>query len=61
MNALHNHGYYNLHGMYGSGENLSSPSNSTESGWRTLTSTAAYTQPVGSFDPTVGQVADSSF
>ncbi|XP_057517041.1 YTH domain-containing protein ECT1-like isoform X1 [Amaranthus tricolor] len=57
MNALHNHGYYNLHGMYGSGENLSSPSNSTESGWRTLTSTAAYTQPVGSFDPTVGQIS----
>ena len=47
--------------MYGSGEHLSSPSNSTDMGWRTLTSAAAYTQPVGtlgSFDPTVGQVAD---
>ncbi|KMT17654.1 hypothetical protein BVRB_2g036020 [Beta vulgaris subsp. vulgaris] len=53
---VHNHAYYNLHGMLGSGEHLSSPSNSTDVGWRTLTST----QPVAtlsSFDPTVGQIA----
>ncbi|XP_021715853.1 YTH domain-containing family protein 2-like [Chenopodium quinoa] len=55
MNALHNHGYYNLHGMYGSGEPLSSPSNSTDVGWRTLNSTA-YSAALGSFDPTVGQM-----
>lgn len=64
MNALHNHGYYNMHGMYGSGEPLSSPSNSVDGGWRTLNSSAAYTQPVGtlgSFDPTVGQVGGVSF
>ncbi|CAO2816447.1 unnamed protein product [Amaranthus hypochondriacus] len=60
MNAPYNHGFYNFHGMYGSGEHLSSPSNSTDMGWRTLTSAAAYTQPVGtvgSFDPSVGQIA----
>lgn len=57
---VHNHAYYNLHGMLGSGEHLSSPSNSTDVGWRTLTST----QPVAtlsSFDPTVGQVGGSFF
>lgn len=59
MNTLHSHGYYNLPGMFGSGDPLSSPSNSTDVGWRTLNSASAYSQPIatlGSFDPTVGQI-----
>ncbi|KAH9613605.1 hypothetical protein KSS87_017386 [Heliosperma pusillum] len=58
MNVPHNHGFYNMHGMFGSGEYLSSPSN-TADGWRSLTSNPGYPQSVGSlgsFDPTVGQV-----
>lgn len=53
------HGFYNMHGMFGSGEPLSNQSNPTDVGWRTMTSTPGYTQPagaLGSFDPTVGQI-----
>lgn len=59
MSMNTHHGFYNIHGMFGSGEHLSSPSNSADVGWRTMNSSAAYSQPVGtlgSFDPTVGQV-----
>ncbi|KAK9683998.1 hypothetical protein RND81_10G179700 [Saponaria officinalis] len=58
VNVPHNHGFYNMHGMFGSGEHLSSPSNNTD-GWRSLSSTPGYTQSaggLGSFDPTVGQM-----
>ena len=59
MNTQHSHGFYNVHGMFGSGEALPNQSNAADVGWRTLTSNAGYSQPVGalgSYDPMVGQV-----
>lgn len=59
VNNQHSHGFYNLHGMFGSGEPLPNHSNAADVGWRTLTSNAGYTQPVGtmgSYDPMVGQI-----
>lgn len=59
MNTQHSHGFYNFHGMFGSGEALPNQSNAADVGWRTLSSNAGYTQPVGtlgSYDPMVGQI-----
>lgn len=62
MDSGSNAGFYNFHGMFGSGEPLPITSNPVDLSQRTvspITSAGAYSQPIGTFasyDPNIAQV-----